>query len=358
VSTQIYAAGEHSHGPAETWAHGALVVAGGGLLYLVFQRGERSWVAAGIVAAAAAAGVAGIIASPRPPIDVWFMLQGASHALLHLRNMYTQTWPGSHGITNLFVYLPGTTILLAPFFFVFGDVRYGLLAALLAAVLAVRSLGGGNSIIVLSCIVILFPRVLYGIEQSWTEPLLLALIAGTVWAVERRRPVLGVVCLAAALATKQHVLILLPLAAVWPGFGWRRTLTALSAAALVAVGWLIASPRAFVRGALTYNLKLRPRLDSLSLFTTAIRSGREPTFVLVVLLMMIVLVVAVWWLPRTTPGFVLGSAWVLGMFDLVNKQSFFNEWSLIVGLIILGVATMASGRPAAGHAPASHLPGH
>ena len=61
---------------------------------------------------------------------------------------------------------------------------------------------------------------------------------------------------------------------------------------------------------------------------------------LVALLMILVLAVAVWWLPRTTPGFVLGSAWVLGMFDLLNKQSFFNEWSLVVGLVMLGLATM------------------
>jgi uncharacterized membrane protein len=261
---------------------------------------------------------------------------------LHLRNIYAHAWPGADGHT--LPYLPGAAILVAPFYLVFGDVRYGLLSALLAAAVAVAALrksAGGNAAAVLSCLVLIYPRVLYGIEQSWPEPLLLALIAGMVWAVEARRPAVAVVCFAAALATKQHVLILVPLAAIWPAFGWRRTLTAVGAAAVIVAAWLVASPRAFVHGAITYNLTLRPRLDSLSLFTTAIRAGRTPSFVFVPVLMVVVLAVALWKLPRTTPGFVLGSAWLLGMFNLLNKQSFFNEWSLVEGLIIIGVATMS-----------------
>ena len=59
--------------------------------------------------------------------------------------------------------------------------------------------------------------------------------------------------------------------------------------------------------------------------------------------MIVVLGVGLWKVPRTAPGFVLGSAWLLGMFNLLNKQSFFNEWSLVVGLIMVGIATI---RPA------------
>ena len=28
------------------------------------------------------------------------------------------------------------------------------------------------------------------------------------------------------------------------------------------------------------------------------------------------------------------------MFNLLNKQSFFNEWSFVIGLIVLGLASM------------------
>lgn len=343
VSAQVYPAGQHTHGPAETWAHGLLVVAGLGLLVLVFRSTMLPWLARSIVVLAGAAGVAGIIASPRPPIDDWGILQGSARALVHFRNIYARAWPGAHG--HLLPYLPGTAILLAPFYVVFGEVRYGLLAALVAGAIAVAALkrpAGPNvgAVAVLSCLVIMYPRALYGIEQSWPEPLLIALIAGMVWAVETKRPVLAVVCLTGALATKQHTLILLPLAAVWPAFGWKRAVTALGAAAVIVLAWFVAGPRAFVHGAITYNLNLPPRIDSLSLFTTAIRAGATPSFIVVPVLTAIAWVV-LWKVPRTTPGFALGSAWLLGVFNLVNKQSFFNEWSLVVGLIVIGVATMS-----------------
>jgi hypothetical protein len=342
ASAQIYPAGEHARGPAESWAHGLLVLAAAGLIVLVFQHSRPVWLANGVIVLAGAAGVAGIIASPNPPIDVWAILQGSAHALVHGHNIYAHAWSGAQGHT--LPYLPGTAILVAPFYLAFGDVRYGLLAALVVAALAVAALkksAGGDAVVVLSCLIVLFPRYLYGIEQSWPEPLLLALIAGMVWAVESRRLTLAVVCLTGALITKQHALMLLPLAAIWPAFGWRRTLTALAAGAMIVAGWFVAGPRAFVHGAITYNLNLRPRLDSLSLFTTSIRAGLTPSFVLVPLLMLVVLAVGLWKLPRTTPGFVLGSAWLLGMFNLLNKQTFFNEWSFVVGLIMLGVATTA-----------------
>ena len=352
ASTQVYPAGEHAHGRAETWAHSLLVTAGLGLLLLVVCGRRRAGLRSGPIALAAGAGVAGIIASPRPPIDVWYILQGSARALSHLRNIYAVAWPGAQGHT--LPYLPATAILLAPFYLVFADVRYGLLTAMVAAAFGVGLRAwsaGAAAATVLPCLVVLYPRVLHGIEQSWPEPLLLASVVAMICAVEMKRPVLAVVCFTVALTTKQHMFMLVPFAAIWPAFGWKRTAISVSLALAATAGWVLASPRAFVHGAITYNLFLRPRVDSLSLFTTAIRAGRTPSFVLVPILMVVVLAVGLWWLPRTTPGFVLGSAWLLGMFNLLNKQSFFNEWSLVVGLIIVGLATMA---PADARTPPHH----
>ncbi|MFI5041340.1 MAG: glycosyltransferase 87 family protein [Acidimicrobiales bacterium] len=341
LSAVVWQSGQHASGAAQACAHALLLAAALCLLVVLLHRDELRWLAAAAMALAACACVAGIIASPRPPIDVFWMLQGSSHALVHGRNIYTQTWTGSHGITNLFPYLPGTTLLVTPFYLVFGDARYALVAALVVAAVVVMKLAAGRAALVLACVILLFPRVLFGIEQAWTEPLLLALIATMVWSVEAGRPTLAVVCLAGALATKQHVIVLLPLAAVWPDFGWRRTVAATGAAAVAILGWFAASPRAFVHGAITYNLRLPPRRDSLSLFTSAIRAGWTPSFVVVPVLMIVAVGAALWLLPRTTSAFVLGSAWLLGVFDLLNKQSFFNEWSLVIGLMVVGLAVMS-----------------
>lgn len=343
VSTAVSPAERYARGAAAGWSHGLLLAAALGLLVLAVRREPLRWVHWSVLVVAAAAGVAGIQATPRPSIDDWHILQGSARALLHLHNIYGHAWPGSQG--HLLPYLPGSALLVTPFYLAFSDVRYGLLTSMVLAAIAVAGLkrsANTATVAVLSGLVVVYPWVLYGVEQSWPEPLLLAQIAGMVWAVQRKHCLLAVICLSAALVTKQHALILLPFAAVWPAFGWKRSLTSLLAAIAVTLPWVLLSPQMFWRGAVTYNLNLAPRHDSLSLFTTASRLGWTPSFALVPLVMVVVLALGLWRLPRTATGFVLGSAWLLAMFNLLNKQSFFNEWSLVIGLIVLGLATMAA----------------
>ncbi|MGI8667041.1 MAG: hypothetical protein ACR2N4_13580 [Jatrophihabitans sp.] len=369
VSTVVSPAERYARGPAEWWSHGLLIAAAVALTLLALWRAGSRWLQPVVLLLAGAAGVAGIRATPRPTIDDWHILQGSARAVLRLSNSYGQVWPGSDG--HLLPYLPGSAVLLAPFYLVFSDVRYGLLAALLLASVAVAGLGravagprraaADHTVAVLSGLVVVYPWVLYGIEQSWPEALLLGLLAGMVWAVAKDRPVLAAVCFTAALLTKQHVLIFVPFAALWPAFGWRRTAGSVTAAVLITLCWVIAGPRNFWHGAVSYNLRLQPRHDSLSLFATAIDHGWTPSFALVPLAMIAALALGLWWVPRTGPGFVLGSAWLLGVFNLLNKQSFFNEWSLVVGLIVLGLASLAlAAAPAAEPEPAglaAELPG-
>ncbi len=342
VSTVLSPAERYARGPAETWSHGLLIAAAVGLLVLACWQRYTRWLGFAVLALATSAGVAGIRATPRPTIDDFHILQGSAKALLHLHNIYARAWPGAEG--HLMPYLPGSAILPTPFYLLFSDVRYGLLAALLLAAVAVGRLGRpepwDGPVAVLTGLIMVYPWVLYGVEQSWPEPLLLALIAGMVLCVQRGWPALAVLCLAGALLTKQHVLILLPFAALWPAFGWRRTLGSLAMAVAITIPWVVAGPTNFWHGAVSYNLSLPPRHDSLSLFSTVLHTGRTPSFALVPLIMLVVLGLGLWRLPRTAAGFTLGSAWLLAMFNLLNKQSFFNEWSLVIGLIVLGLATM------------------
>jgi hypothetical protein len=334
-STVSSPAERYARGSAETWSHGLLVAAAVGLLVLALLPLRLRLLQLGMLGLVGLAGVAGIHATPYPTIDDWHILQGSAKALLHGHNISGQAWPGSDG--HLLPYLPGSAVLLTPGYLLLSDVRYGLLLAMLVAAVLVGRLGRDRrALLVLSGLIVLQPWVLYLVEQSWPEPLLLALVAGL-----RGSGVLAVLCFAAALATKQHAVVLVPLAALWPAFGLRRTVYSVLAAGLFTVGWVLAGPHQFVQGAISYNLKLPPRHDSLSLFTTAIRAGHTPSFVVVPLLMLAFLALAVWLVPRTATGFTLGSAWLLGMFNLLNKQSFFNEWSFVIGLIVIGLASMA-----------------
>jgi hypothetical protein len=49
---------------------------------------------------------------------------------------------------------------------------------------------------------------------------------------------------------------------------------------------------------------------------------------------------------RTAQGFVTGCALVLLAVDLTNKQTFFNHWSLVTGLLIVAVVLHRQAEPA------------
>ena len=83
--------------------------------------------------------VATIRASPRPSIDVWYLVQHASDCVLRGCDPYTLNTPQAPGLQRGFPYLPVTAVLLAPFRLLLHDVRYGeALAVVVAAVLLRR----------------------------------------------------------------------------------------------------------------------------------------------------------------------------------------------------------------------------
>ena len=79
--------------------------------------------------------------------------------------------------------------------------------------------------------------------MSWVEPLLLLFIVLALVGWKRNLPVLLVLALAAAFVTKQHMLLLAPLAVL--AFGWRKTAAAGGVAAVIGLPWFLASPTAF-----------------------------------------------------------------------------------------------------------------
>jgi hypothetical protein len=179
---------------------------------------------------------------PTPKIDVWVMLQQTADGLLHGKDMYTQNWSGSPGVQDAFTYLPLTGLLLAPGRWLAGDVRWSLVVLTLLGVLAVRLLAGpltgsdrdaaGSprawsatlATIGAAALLLLMPGTATQVEQAWTEPLLMACLAGWALGVQRRNTVLAVVCLALGVASKQHLIVLLPVLAAWPQFGLRHRL--------------------------------------------------------------------------------------------------------------------------------------
>ncbi|MGZ4663855.1 MAG: glycosyltransferase [Frankiaceae bacterium] len=315
------------------------------------------WAFWAVLALAASAAAAMVVATPEPRIDVFYLLQGSADGLLHGADMYQQSWAPipelyrSDGLFAVYPYLPATSVLVLPARIVFGDVRYAEIAALVFAAVTLRRLlprrfpglppgvavGAAAGVpALLPLLVLVFPRMTYSIQQAWTEPLLAAALVGMVWAVCTGRMRLSVVFLAVALASKQHVFLLLPLAACWPAFGWRRALAAAGSAVLFVLPWVLAGPEDFWHDAVSVNLGYDVLTYGLDWPAVAARHGWGVGFGLTALGLLGAYAVALR-LRRSAFGFCLGGALVVYTLNLTNKQSFFNHYTLGMALVVLAV---------------------
>jgi hypothetical protein len=319
---------------------------------------------------------------PRPKIDVWVMLNQAADATRHGANIYTQTWTGSPGVQNAFTYLPFMAVLLAPGRWLAGDVRWSLVAVTLLGVLAVRLLAatpasgrrlgsqtpGGTTpstaifstrlaAIGAAALLLLLPGTPTQVEQAWTEPLLMACLAGWALGVQRRNPVLAVVCLALGLASKQHLFVLLPVLAAWPRFGPRKALLAAGLAGVLMLPWIIASPADMWHDSVSVLINFQPLIFADTLYIAAINSLHwTPPFWLTGAAVLITLAAAMVTVRRRNPDLAAVLRWgalLLFVANLVNKQAFYNQYWLVAALVVISFAVspaLSARRPATAEA--------
>ena len=315
----------------------ATAVAGAAALLLPRRPARMAW--ALLVALAIATGIATIVVVSVPDIDVWRLLQQSSSGLLHGADVYRQHWVGGiGGLRAVYPYLPATTVVLAPFKWLLGDVRYGLLTASVAGAVVMYRYGAARSS-ALAALLLVLPGWSLLIARSWTEPLLVLGLAVAILATRAGNKTLMVVGLALALACKQHVVLLVPLFAIWPAFGWRRTGLAIGCAALSVVPWLIAGPGDLWHDAVHANLTLAAEPQALNLTSVLLRQGVHVGFWLVGFSLVASYAFVLWRTPRTVSGLALACATVMWTFDLTNTQTFFNHYTLPLGLLVLAVVT-------------------
>src|SRR4051794_32770777 len=300
------------------------------------------WLGAG---AAAITGIVTIVVVPNPHIDVWYLLQQSSDGLRRGQDLYRQHWQHSHGLQAIYPYLPWTTVLLAPFRWLASDVRAGLLLASLVTSWQVRRLAPAAPA-ALALLLLVHPHWTFLIDPSWTEPLVLGLLTASLLAISHGRPGLAVLGLAAALACKQHVVLLLPLFAVWPSFGWRRAAQSAGLAFVAVLPWLVWSPQQFWHDAVKANLDLGVIPRALCVPSLLLRHDLAVGFWFTLLVLGIAYAVVFVRVQRSTSGLALGSDLVLLALDLANKQSFFNHYTLPLGLLVVALAAAQREQPA------------
>lgn len=302
-------------------------------------RARRAVVVVAVALTGAAYGL--VVAGGTPIIDVWVILQQSSLGVVHGLNPYVLHFAGvPRGQTSgCFNYLPATFLLPVPGRLI-GDVRWAEAAAMFAAVVVlVRRVRGTDRHdphrVALALLLGVLPGALYDVQQAWNETLLVAAVVIAAVLLDAGRTWWAVVPLAIGLATKQHLVLLLPLLWFWPGLGPRRTVAAVGGAAAIAAPWLILDYQRFQTCTVDFFLRIAPRSSSLSLWHWLPSAAGVPVLLVALL---IGYVVALTRVPRTAGGLLLASAVVFAVFDLVNKQSFLNQWVFVAQLVVAGLA--------------------
>lgn len=258
---------------------------------------------------------------------------------------------------------PPLSLLLSTVGYVFGDVRFAHLVALLAAgLMLVHMVGDSWASRAGGVLFLSTPMLLPVAQRGFTEAFLVATLVGAVF-VLRRGWGGGAVALGLFLAAKQYAVLFLPvLAVVAPGLGkrrarWRLAWRAIAVAAVVTVPLALWNLPEFLFsvGLLQFEQPFRP--DSMSLLALVARHWEGVPTGWFLPVTATGLVLALWGVLRTAPrtwrGAVTGVAVVQLVFLLLNKQAFTNYYLFAIAAVWLAVSLHdASGEP--GRAPDGH----
>ncbi|WP_157775535.1 hypothetical protein [Melittangium boletus] len=306
--------------------------------------------------------------STSPNIDVFvFQVQG-SDMLLRGGNPYAMTFPNIYGhslwygeglvkngrLLFGFPYPPLSLLFSTLSRAVMGDPRYAQLVAMTLAAGFMAWTRGGRLGAGAAALYLLTPRGFFVLDQSWTEPFLVALLSASVFCACRFPRALPYV-FGLMLAVKQYTVFLVPLAFLllpeprrqaW-GFLWRAGVTALG----VSLPLVLVDVKAFLHSVLMLHVHQPFRMDALSYLSAWAAAGHPPPPIWIPFAAVsVVLGLCLWRAPRTPSGFAAATAMTYITFFAFNKQAFCNYYYFVVGALCVAVA-VARLPPARGHPP-------
>jgi hypothetical protein len=301
-----------------------------------------------------------VVRNSKPYIDVYDFHQAGSAELAAGRNPYSVRMPNIYGpgdsrlyygpgiangnrLTLGFPYPPLSMLLSFLGYAVAGDCRYAhLVATTLAA--ALMAFARPSRLSYIGAMLFLFtPRLFNVLAQSWTEPLVVFLLACVVFC-RVRMPRLTPWAAGLFFASKQYLVIFAPLV-----LRKRRDyVKAAVPALLVTTPFALWQFQDFLRSVAFFQFAQPMRMDALSYMALLARAHVGfpvwGAFVLGGLATIFVLRET----PGTASGMSSGIAFVALVFFAFSKQAFCNYYFFVIGALCCAIATSA-GDPADGH---------
>jgi hypothetical protein len=308
-----------------------------------------------------------IKASPAPHIDVWYFHKGAFEALAQGISPWTITYPNIYGHTIYygegfadaqrvlagFPYPPLQLLHAWVADKLGGDYRYGHLFFMTLSGALLSYARPGRLGPAAAMLLIFTPRSMFVIEQGWTEPVVVCLLAAVLFAACRFPKVLPWT-LGLFFAIKQYAPIMAPLALLQLGGPelkprLRILGKAIALAAVITVPFFLWEPNGFLRAVLIWQTKQPFRMDALSYISATAKDGVPvlPLWLNIAVLP-VAWAIAAWRAPRTPAGLGAASALLFLFFVAFAKQAFCNYYFLVLGCLCCALAML---QPEDGKAP-------
>jgi hypothetical protein len=338
------------------------------------RRVARVWFPA-VLAINLALGVWIIKASPDPWIDVVTVHKAAIEALMKREDPYRISFENIYGddaknfynpaaiagrrIAFGYPYPPVSLLFAVPGQVLLGDFRYSQLVALIACAWLIGISGRGIVPKLAASLLLTTPRGLFVLEQGWTEPIALLLLAATVVTMQRR-PIMGAWIGGLLIFAKQYLFLAGPSFLRYVlGHRPRHILPILAFSALAPAAatlpFALWHPNSFMNNVIWLQTKEPFRTDSLSYLSWAARQGLgHGSFWWAVGAACIAIVIGLIFTPNTSRGFAATvSLYSLAMFAFGSK-AFCNYYYFVIGALCCTVALCAGELDSGASSPESY----
>jgi hypothetical protein len=280
----------------------------------------------------------------RSPYGITFAdIYGANEAF------YTAEMRSGGRVLFGFPYPPLSLFLAWPGHALLGDLRYSEVLALVVAAALIIWIGGQVGV-GCAAVLLLAPRLVFHLEQGWTEPFPILLMAATV-ATALRRPSLSWLPLGLLMASKQHMVLALLFAPMLYRPPLAFALKAVAVAAVVTLPLALLDVDAFVRSAVLLQLREPFRLDSLSFTRALVAQGwpldKEGALLVSLSAGALGIGLAWWRAPRTPAGFAASLGVTCFLLTAFGKKAFLNYYFMVVAFLLIAVAASRSPGPRA-----------
>lgn len=314
-----------------------------------------------------ALGVLVIRVSREPDIDVWTIQQRAAEYMLEGKNPYqwiaVPTSDRADDFTVVYNYPPLSIYLAMLGRCIGGDPRYGMLASILAAGVALRMIArtrgakaeGADRPALLddapALAFWLWSPLLFVLDRAWIDPVQVALLATAVAAYLRRWETLAAVVLGVALSSKQSMFWLVPLTFAFLRFDVKRWAAMAGGALAPLLPFMVWDFARLKHNLFDFMAGLGPRHDALC-FTAFVHHAFGAAFPhRIGFLLGAIAVGLAWWRrpvreDRSASVFVfaLATAATYFVFFFFNRWMFANYYCTVAGFAAITAATAATPR--------------